>query len=280
MESCLHSIFILNKEFVSSCDFNPDIFHRNDNIYEVVRVMQGHILFLDEHVQRLMLSAKNMGYNPALQPELIKKSLIKLVSLNRVDSGNIKVVLTEKKDDVPYAFAAWFIPHAYPDADMYAGGVSVSLLMMERNRPNTKLQNNAYKKEVSEHMKQEQVYEVLLTRNGEITEGSRSNVFFVKQNCIHTAPDHTVLKGITREKLLEICGKLEIPVKLEAVRTKNLGQFEACFLSGTSPKVLPVAEIKGLQRFQPAHPLIKSISKQYDIMLAEQVGTNVHTKTI
>lgn len=280
METCLHSYFILNNAFVSSCDFNPNVFQKNENIYEVVRVMNGHILFLNEHVQRLMQSAKNMGIKPALQAELIESSLIRLVDLNRVDSGNIKIILTEKKNEATYYFAAYFIPHVYPDAQMYAKGASVSLINLVRNQPNIKLHNQTYKIKVNAYMKMDEVYEVLLTRNGKITEGSRSNVFFVKDNCIHTAPDDCVLKGITREKVLEICHNLALTVKLETVCANELTTFDACFLSGTSPKVLPVAEIKDIAAFQTNHPLVEAISKQYDAMLAEQAGINGQLKSI
>lgn len=280
METCLHPYFILNNAFVSSCDFNPDVFQKNENMYEVVRVMNGHILFLDEHVQRLMQSAKNMGFKPAFQAEMIKNSLIRLVDLNRVDSGNIKIILTEKKNEAPYHFAAYFIPHAYPNAQMYANGVSVSLIHLARSQPNTKLHSQNYKEKVNACMKMDEVYEVLLTRNGKITEGSRSNVFFIKDNCIYTAPDDCVLKGITREKVLEICHELQFTVKLETIRTEALTTFDACFLSGTSPKVLPVAQIKDVVAFQPDHPLVKAISKQYDALLAKQAGRNEQPKSV
>ena len=42
-------------------------------------------------------------------------------------------------------------------------------------------------------------------KNNEITEGSRSNIFFLKDETLVTAPDNAVLNGITRKHILEIC---------------------------------------------------------------------------
>jgi len=100
----------------------------------------------------------------------------------------------------------------------------------------------------------QKLYEVLLVnRDNLITEGSRSNVFFVKDNVFYTAPASSVLVGVTRKKVIECLYKLEYMLVEEAVISSEIGNYDAVFLTGTSPGILPVQSI-GNQIIDTSHP--------------------------
>jgi len=118
-------------------------------------------------------------------------------------------------------------------------------------------------------MSKENVFEVLLVdHEGNITEGSRSNVFFITKNNLITSPDEKVLQGITRKKIIQLCGNNNIPVIKKDIPLGEIVKLEGAFLTGSSPKVLPICAIDKI-RFDPCNTLIKNIIGYYDKAIAE-----------
>ena len=110
------------------------------------------------------------------------------------------------------------------------------------------------------------LYEVLLVNNdGKITEGSRSNVFFIKDGEVYTSPSDTVLLGVTRTMIIRIIEKAGIPLHYHLVGKDELRSFDAAFLSGTSPKVLPIASIGGIS-YDVNDPVLRYVMKEYNHM--------------
>ena len=108
------------------------------------------------------------------------------------------------------------------------------------------------------------LYEVLLVNSdGRITEGSRSNVFFIRNGEVYTAPADKVLLGVTRTMIIRIMEKAGIPLHYYSVKNDELKSFDAAFISGTSPKVLPIASIDGIP-FDVNDPLLRYVMEQYN----------------
>ena len=112
----------------------------------------------------------------------------------------------------------FFIPYLYPAPDMYRVGVEILSLNEVRNQPNAKITNLSLRTLADKIISDKNVYEVLLVnQEGFITEGSRSNIFFIKDKVVFTPPTSIVLPGITREKVLEICNNLGIETHREMI---------------------------------------------------------------
>ena len=96
----------------------------------------------------------------------------------------------------------------------------------------------------NEYAMQNDSFETLLVRNGVITEASHCNVFFVKDDVVYTHPaDNYILDGITRQIVLELCNTLNIEVKFEGVRQKDVSKMDEAFLTGTSTQIASIAKI-------------------------------------
>ena len=95
-----------------------------------------------------------------------------------------------------------------------------------------------------------------MNENNLITEGSRSNIFFLKGEALTTAPDNVILNGITRKHILEICIENNIRVEFACVKA------DAVFITGTSPMVLPFCCIDN-NFFNVNIPLIERLRKLY-----------------
>lgn len=116
------------------------------------------------------------------------------------------------------------------------------------------------------------MYEVLLLNDRkQITEGSRSNVFFLdKDNCLITPPEQDILPGITRKYVLEICKQKELEVIHRPIHLEELSEMKACFISGTSPKILPVWQVDGFQ-FKADHPELKMIMDEFEGIIIQHL---------
>ena len=89
--------------------------------------------------------------------------------------------------------------------------------------------------------------EAILTRNGRITEGTNTNFFAVKNNCLYTAPEsNLILSGITRKVVLELSIKLDIEIKEEFICAEELRTFDEFFITGTTKEITPVVQINNL----------------------------------
>ncbi|NMC40111.1 MAG: hypothetical protein GYA43_02900, partial [Bacteroidales bacterium] len=147
--------------------------------------------------------------------------------------------------------------------EQYIKGVKGVLFHAERKDPGTKIINHRLRSEIYHKLIIETAYEALLVnRDGFITEGSRSNIFFIRDNVIYTAPDKMVLGGITRKHILDICSETGLNVIFEPVKESDIRNFESVFMTGTSPIVLPFRQVGNLV-FNPGDPLIPKLRKLY-----------------
>ncbi|HDR90228.1 MAG TPA: hypothetical protein ENN63_11460 [Bacteroidetes bacterium] len=263
MQECIQQIFYLNDRFLTCEGFSNDYVYRGQSLYEVIRVMQGVPVFFEDHMERMQHSASVSGISLWLSAEDVRGILAELVKRNQEPNGNVRVVFNIQPSGSKY-FLAYYCPHFYPTQDQYRQGVEVMVYMAERQNPTAKLLNMGLRLEVYKAVIESGVYEALLVnRQGQITEGSRSNAFFIRNGKLITAPDQMVLKGISRKYVLQFLKEEGIPVCMEPLHLDELEKAEAAFLTGTSPKVLPVNRVRN-QSFNTGHPLLIAAMKGYD----------------
>ncbi|NPD45699.1 MULTISPECIES: aminotransferase class IV [unclassified Lentimicrobium] len=209
--------------------------------YEVIRLINSKAIFLHHHIQRLVKSCYALNY-PPLNTSLLEREIELLIKENALGDINIKIIIQEDKR------AVFPIESHYPSKEDYNRGVCCSLLFEERENPSLKVNQASLRKKANEQIKLEEVFEsILVNKKNQITEGSRSNLFFIKDHKLYTAPDHLVLGGITRLKVLEICEKHAIPIVFDSIDYRELSKYQAAFICGTSPGVLPIRSIGNVQ---------------------------------
>jgi len=238
--------------------------------YEVVRMIEGKLLFLTDHLERLkktLVSAK-IKY-PG--DEKIIHSLKYLISESQINSGNIKISLSKKTDE-QIKTIVHFVTHFYPDEEMYENGVNTLTYKHTRNHPGIKKWDNNFRRSVNDFIVKNNIYEAILTNEqGFITEGSRSNIFFIsREKGIYTAPSDEILEGITRKYVIEIIRKTDIPLKEKLINGETASQFESCFITGTSPKVLPVRQMDQIS-FKANNSILKSIMHQFNALIRKHL---------
>lgn len=238
-----------------------------DGIYEVLRIEKGVPLFMEEHLDRFYKSASLAKKSIRFNNNEITGFIKVLISKNKVLTGNILILC---KDNLKL----FYINHKYPESEWYEIGVICEILKAERKNPNVKIYQSSVRQQANALIKEKGLYEVLLTdQSDRITEGSRSNLFFIKNDELITPPSAKVLMGITRQKTILLAKKAGIPFSEQDVYVKNLAGFQALFITGTSPKILPVSQI-GNMSFNPQHPLVKLLQNSYNKLVSDYIATN------
>lgn len=255
--------FINNNQIKNSVDFNINEVSGTTSVYEVIRIIDGQPLFLKDHHERMLNSIKLSN----LQLDILLNELIDhiklLIKANNLINGNCKILVNKslKSSKEIYCYS---IKYNYPSVKEYQEGVITSIFKGIRENPNVKKVLLNFRNLVDSHIEKMNVYEaILIDNNSNITEGSRSNIFFIKDGCIYTPPQSVVLPGITRKYVFKICNNLKIPVIEKNISISTISEYESIFLSGTSPKVLPVKEID-VHNFSVNNLLLKQIMDSYD----------------
>ncbi|EPY6470956.1 aminotransferase class IV [Clostridium sporogenes] len=268
---CFNEFFIENEKIKERDSFEESFLKEGKSLYEVIRIIDRAPLFLKSHLERFYNSAKLEGLNLWLDEEEIKEKINRLIEINKVSIGNIKLVFNfnKRKNN---NFLCYFLKHNYPEDIEYKRGVKTILYHGERKNPNAKVINMDFRKIVGEKIKEEKAYEaILVDRNGYITEGSKSNIFMIKDGKVITAPIEKVLPGITRQNIIDVCKNLNLKVEEEKVHYKDIGKLEGLFISGTSPKVLPIKSVDEIEFKSSENKLILSIIEGYNKAIEEDI---------
>ena len=229
------------------------------SVYEVVRLTGGKPQFLPEHFARLESSLGSISMAVPFTLGELEESIRALAAEGKISDHNIKLEV-----DVGGHSVLYLAPTHYPSALQYETGVRTDLFHGERKNPNVKMMDQQLRDATDAAIREKDLYEVILVdRDGCITEGSRSNIFYIKNGEVFTSPLHQVLPGVTRGKIIEIIRSRGIPLHEEPISASDIGSFDAAFISGTSPKVLPIAST-GDVKYDVSDPLLRDIMRWYD----------------
>jgi branched-chain amino acid aminotransferase len=216
-------------------------------------------------------------------PEKLKEQIqITLDSAGNYESY-IRIIVTRGVGEVDIDPSSCFNPNVIifvkgipqiPD-EIYGKGVSIALVSIKRNsrdslNPAVKTGNylnNVLAKIEAQKMGAEDA--IMVNSLGQLTEGTTSNLFFVKDGRLLTpGKECGILSGITREKIIQLAHKNGITLEEGKWSSEELFQAEEIFLSGTVKKVLPVTILdnRPVGEGMPG-PITQKIMKLYSELL-------------
>ncbi len=212
-------------------------------VFDTVRSYDGRPFALKAHLERLSNSARLARIAEPLSTEEIGD--IVREGLSRIEGdGLAKIFLTggdvEEFGSFPSPrFLALFSPVAPIPEEFFTKGIALSLLHEERQLFRIKSINymNAYRNHLPG------TFEALHCVDGEITESATSSFFGVAKDNLITAPDHRVLRGITREILIDLARKEGYNVEYRCLTLDELPDLTEAFITGSVKEVTPVTRI-------------------------------------
>lgn len=252
----------------SISNYTKDTTEKGRIIYEVIRVIDKVPLFFEDHIKRLESSFRLMEKEFSYKYDKIKEYLVKVIDANHIKSGNIKLTFDIKTDTMK----VFSIKHSYPTEDMYKSGVNTILYHGERINPNAKVVDNNFREKVTDEIIKANVFEAILVNSkGFITEGSKSNIFMIEGNVLYTSPLEDVLPGVTRGKIIYLAKKLGIRFEEKKVTFQETKRLDAMFISGTSPKILPIAKVDNIN-LNIKNQLMQKLIKNFDEEIKDYVN--------
>ena len=237
---------------------NPDDrgFLFADGIYEVVRWYEGFFYDMNSHVTRLKRSLRELRINwdatdkfPSIANELIKLNKLEnqpamlYLQVTRGAARRSHSFPSPEVTPTAYAFAWGFVP----DTSAKESGIKVMMKEDIRwSRCDIKsvalLANTISFQEAQENG----LKECIFVRNGLITEGSHSNIFFIIEGTLFTHPEsNNILSGVTRKNILRIAQDSGIKIREEAVQENRIRFIQEAFITNTSLEISPVVELGG-----------------------------------
>lgn len=243
-------------------------------VYEVIRVVRGVPLFWEDHLNRLTRSVRG----ELTVPDSLYDECRQLILTNALPAANLRIVLTKNLR------ALHLTPSYYPDDRQIRHGVPTGLLSWERQEPNIKIIRSDYKKAVAERFAEPGPYgtcfELLLAdQAGCLTEGSRSNLFFLLGDQVLTAPDSKILIGITRRYVQQSIASAGLTLatrmlSLDDVRTmRDQGIPVSAFLSGSPIDLIPISAIEDIQLDSAADPYFRKLRDAYMTIVNAYIGS-------
>jgi D-alanine transaminase len=227
-----------------------------DGIYEVARWYESFFYDMTSHVTRLKRSLRELRINwdgadlfPSIANDLIRLNKLgsqqAMVYFQVTRGAAVRTHYFPSPETTPTVYAnAWgFVP----DNQSLESGIKVMLKEDIRwSRCDIKsialLPNTISFQEAFENGMKECIF----VRNGLITEGSHSNIFFVIDGTLFTHPEsNQVLSGITRKNVLRIAQELGIKIREEAVQENRIRFIREAFITNTSAEVTPVIDLGG-----------------------------------
>jgi len=254
----------LNTRFVSKEEAKISVFDHGflygDGVFETLRAYGGKVLLLSEHIARLEQSAARLHIPMPVKRSRLSAIVAESLELNKLTDAYLRITVSRGlgeigldpalcKNPTLVVIAKPFEP--YPES-FYADGVSVAVVQTRRNLPEAlpphvkslNCLNNILAKMEATALG---AYDaVLLNHQGEVTEGTTSNVFVALGGRLLTpASDCGILAGITRNLVLQLARELEIPTEETRLTAADLPIADECFLTNTTVEVLPVTQVDG-----------------------------------
>ena len=258
--------------------------HYASCVFEGLRVYDGEIFKLEEHIKRLFHSAKRMDIKIPYSEEEINQATKKIVSIQNVQNGYIRpfawrgsemMAVSAQKTKIHVAITTWEWG-TYFDPKLKTEGIKLNISKWRRPAPNTipwdtKASGLYMICTLSKHEAERQGYtdSLMLDHEGNIAEATGANIFFKDKNGeLHTPIPDSFLDGITRRTVIEIAKSKNIKVHERKISPDELSSFIGCFLTGTAAEVTPVSKI--LENNYKVCNLILDLSSSYEKLVRKK----------
>jgi len=263
----------------------PGVGHKR-GVFETVLGVNGEPVFLREHLTRLFRGAKSLRIAPIVTTQDFRSYIRATLAVSGLSSVRLRLLIWRERQTVHFAVVV--LPYQPVSASARQRGYRV---VTARSRINERhvcsfrkgldysLYLRAYEQATAVGVDEA----VLLNLQGDIAEGSRTNIFVVKDNQLLTPPlTSGCLSGITRKIVMKLARQSGLVVRSQRLHPSDALGADEIFLTNSLLGVMPLVSLDGslIKNGKPG-PVTKKVIRLYDALLLatvslEQKRTNSH----
>jgi branched-chain amino acid aminotransferase len=254
----------INGEFYDKADARISVYDHGllygDGVFEGIRVYNGKVFRLREHVIRLFESAKSINLEIPMTRLEMAEAIRETVRVNEMINGYLRPLVTRGVGNLGLDPRTCVRPNIIIIADQislypakyYDEGLSIITVGTVRNHHNAvnpRVKSLNYLNNVMARMEagladcQEAL---MLNVNGEVAECSGDNIFLVKNHTLRTPPISAgILDGVTRQTIIDLARSAHVEVVECTLTRHDVYVSDEVFLTGTAAEIVPVVRCDG-----------------------------------
>jgi len=254
-----------------------------DAVYEVVNSFKGKFFGLEEHLDRLERSLRELSY-PSVSRDKVKNGMLEMLNRSGMDRASVylqisrgvaprnhaysgvngvQIIMTVREvKELPEALRIKGVP-AITVEDIRWGRCDIKTVQL--------LANSLAKQKAVESDAYDAIF---VTKEGVVRETTISNLFIVQGGIVITHPaNHHILNGITRIMTIDCCREIGLPIEEQTFTAKEMFAADEVFFTGTTIEVLPVVSIddQGIADGEPG-PISKQLYEALHTKIAKLKG--------
>ncbi|PKO16012.1 branched-chain-amino-acid transaminase [candidate division BRC1 bacterium HGW-BRC1-1] len=254
----------LDGQIVDEADAKISVFDHcvlyGDGVFEGIRIYDGCVFRLREHIERLWSSAKYIMLEVPMSRDEMVDAVAQTVRANGLRNGYIRLVVTRGVGDLGLSPAncgrgSVFIIAAnirlYPEED-YQNGMEIVTVPTRRYNVgswNGRVKSCNYLNNIMAKIEGQIAgarEALMLDHNGMVVECTGDNIFIVKNGVVNTPPVYLgALRGVTRDAIMDIAEERGMEVREDPFTRFEIFDADECFLTGTAAEVIPVTRLDG-----------------------------------
>ena len=256
-------IIWMNGDFIdwndARCHIITQGMHYASAVFEGERAYNGKIFKSMEHTKRLFKSAEIVGIKIPFSEDEINEAKDELINKMGLKDcyvrpiawrGSKQMGLSTSSADINVAIAVWDDWASYFKIEDRKAGLKLITSPWKRPSPDTapceaKASGPYVICTMSKEFAEEKGYNdaLMLDYRGYVAEGTGANIFFIKDNEIHTPIPDCFLNGITRQTVIEMVSKNGFNVIEKHIKPEDISNYDEAFLTGTAAEVTPIQSI-------------------------------------
>ncbi len=259
-----------------------------DGVWEGLRLHQGKIPFIDEHMKRLYEGAKALDLDIGLERNELTQRIYDTCHANKMhEHVHIRLMVTRGIKSTPYQDPRVTISaptiviiaeYKVPSEETLSKGIEVYTVYVRRGYPDVQ------DPKLNTHSKLNCIFAciqaskagadeaLMLDPHGFVSSCNSTHFFIVRRGEVWTSSGDYCLDGITRRNIISLCRQNSIPVFEKNFSLSQVYGAEEAFVTGTFAGVTPVRRVDGRELgVGKRGPMVKKLQQLYQQELAGSI---------